>query len=82
VTVSAKIRAAALGPTPRHALRTVRSDWLDWHTFMQVGKALGKGWCINEFWESRSVIEKRMFLLFVADAIEESSESAPTGATE
>jgi hypothetical protein len=67
MTVADRIRKAALGPTPK--ITRIRSDWIGMRGVWDVGDHRGKFWGAAEF-PSANNTERRMFLLFVAEAIE------------
>ena len=73
MTTSERIRAAALGPTPRRP--TLRKSWLKlmsdewWHVSVMLVD--GNTVCGSaDRWRALSDSERRMFLLFVAEAVE------------
>lgn len=64
--ISTALRAAALGPAPRRAGRTVVGDWVaDIEAFFAV-----QDYRLNDPFSRLSDDEKRIFLLFVAEAEE------------
>lgn len=62
------LRAAALGQTPNPS--KLRMDWVGINCVLRTGKALGALWGLDG-WASASVVEKRMFLLMVAEAVDD-----------
>jgi hypothetical protein len=72
MTVAERIRKAALGPTPRENA-DLTAGWLRYPRYAQAWDAM-RPWCDNQpepnFMTCNDNTERRMFLLFVAEAIE------------
>lgn len=66
-TLASHIRAAALGPRPRPWKR--RADWIGAEATLEVAYFIGHFWCMAEWDLSTNETHKRMFLLFVAEAV-------------
>jgi len=71
MSISARIRKAALGPTPR-PFAQLRFDWIGTDDVLAVGRRLGTSWCLDggRGWPKGTITERRMCLLFVAEALE------------
>ena len=67
-TLSDRIRAAALGPVPSHD-STFLSSWIGREDLYSCRALFLDGWRITPFWHLRRNDDRRMALLFLAEAV-------------
>lgn len=77
MTTADRIRKEALGPKPRDGRAWLAHSWLGWSLCVEMVRALRALGCYGEdetfmqpFWYMTNT-ERRMFLLFVAESLED-----------